>query len=155
MPNVKAQISNQIQITPGESCRLRENRAHIGPDEPFVPVDPGLSRSFAGLRGAIVDATRAAQDRSDEVQHETNQSRHVASPTVTRLGAIIRATTSYSNRHELQAPICQAASRLTSEPSTSSLNTGRTSWRFRARIASRQVFPSASMRRVIYALAGG
>ena len=66
-----------------------------------MPVDPGLSRSFAGLRGAIVDATRAAQDRSDEVQHETNQSRHVASPTVARLGAIIRATTSDSNRHEL------------------------------------------------------
>ena len=54
-----------------------------------------------------------------------------------------------------QAPICQAASRRTSEPSTRSLKTGRTSWRLRALIASRQVFPSASIRRVTYALAGG
>ena len=54
----------------------------------------------------------------------------------------------------LQAPICQAA-RHTSEPSTRSLNTGRTSWRLSARIASRLVFPSASTRRVTLALAGG
>src|ERR1035437_4563508 len=56
---------------------------------------------------------------------------------------------------DLQAPICQAASKRTSEPSTRSLKTGRTSCRLRARIASRQVFPSTSIRRVTYALAGG
>jgi len=53
-----------------------------------------------------------------------------------------------------QAPICQAAFQLCGRASTRSLNTGRTNRRLRARIASRHDFPSTSIRRVIYALAG-
>jgi excinuclease UvrABC ATPase subunit len=49
---------------------------------------------------------------------------------------------------------CQAVSSGPREPSTRSRSTGRTNKRLRARIASRQVFPSTSVRRVTYALAG-
>jgi putative transposase len=47
-----------------------------------------------------------------------------------------------------QAPICQATSSGTTEPSTKSRKTGLASSRLRARIASRHVLPSASIRRV-------
>ncbi len=117
-----------------------------------------FGRGFAHVSVTqIPSQAPATAPRSPCVTHRMPTSRPDAEagrwpPSDSRAGAGCDLRVSH---HDDQAPICQAASSWLSEPSTRSRNTGLTRRRLRARIASRHDFPSASIRRATYALAGG